>query len=145
MQYWLIVNQPAIAAHIAERGVGRLFVDLEALGKQQRQGHLDTWMSAHQPSDVAAVRSVVGPGQLLVRLNPWHPGSATEIEAAIAAGADWLMLPMFRSLDELQRFCGAVAGLVPVIPLVEIQEALAGVAAPGGPDARRGRGIHRPQ
>jgi len=125
MQFWMIVNQPAIAAHIVAGGVGRVFVDLERLGKQQRQGHLDTWMSAHQPADVAALRSVVGTGQLLVRLNPWHPGSAAEIEAAIAAGADWLMLPMFRSLGELQGFCGAVAGRVPVIPLVETQEALA--------------------
>lgn len=124
MQYWMIVNEPEIAAHIAARGVGRVFVDLESLGKQQRQGHLDTWMSPHQPSDVAAVRAVVGPGQLLVRLNPWHQGSPAEIETAIAARADWLMLPMFRTLEELTSFCNAVADRVPVIPLVETAEAL---------------------
>lgn len=125
MQYWMIVNQAAIAAHIVVRGVDRIFVDLEALGKQERQGHLDTWMSAHQPADVEAVRAVVGPKQLLVRLNPWYHGSAAEIEAAIAAGADWLMLPMFRTLAELEGFCREVAGRVPVIPLVETAEALA--------------------
>jgi len=125
MQYWMIVNQPAIAAHIAERGVGRMFVDLESLGKQARQGHLDIWMSARQLADVAAVRAAVGPAQLLVRLNPWNPGSPAEIDAAIAAGTDWLMLPMFRSLGELEAFCAAVAGRVPVIPLVETAEALA--------------------
>lgn len=125
MQYWMIVNEPAIAAHIAERGVGRVFVDLETLGKQQRQGHLDTWMSAHQLADVSAVRAAVGQGQLLVRLNPWNPTSVDEINSVLAAGADWLMLPMFRTLGELEGFCAAVAGRAPVIPLVETAEALA--------------------
>jgi len=125
MQYWMIVNQAEIAAHIAHHGVGRVFVDLEVLGKQARQGHLDTWMSAHQPSDVAAVRAAVNRGQVLVRLNPWNPESAVEIEMALASGADWLMLPMFHRLSELEAFCGAVAGRVPVIPLVETAEALA--------------------
>ena len=124
MQYWMIVNEPAIARFTTASGVGRAFVDLEALGKQQRQGHLDTWISAHELSDVDRVRAAVDPGALLVRLNPWYEGSATEIESAIAAGADWLMLPMFRHLHELQAFCAAVAGRVPVIPLVETAEAL---------------------
>ncbi len=71
------------------------------------------------------MRAAVSLHKLLVRLNPWHEGSAVEIEHAIAAGAAWLMLPMFRQLDELKAFCGAVAGRVPVIPLVETAEALA--------------------
>lgn len=124
MQYWMIVNQPAIARHIVDRGVGRVFIDLETIGKQERQGHLDTWKSGHHPNDVAAVRAAVDPGQLLVRLNPWHPESPAEINHAIASGADWLMLPMFRTLDELQRFCAVVDGRVPVIPLVETAAAL---------------------
>jgi len=124
MQFWMIVNEPAIAAHIVEHGVGRIFVDLENLGKQQRQGHLDTWMSPHRPEDITGIRAVVDPGRLLVRLNPWHEGSPAEIDSAIAAGADWLMLPMFRTLHELESFCALVDGRVPVIPLVETAEAL---------------------
>ena len=124
MQYWMIVNQPDIAAHIASRGVGRIFLDLEVHGKQARQGHLDTWISRHQLAEAPRLRSAIGPAELLVRLNPWHQGSAAEIEAAIAAGADWLMLPMFRRLEELEAFCSVVAGRVPVLPLVETAEAL---------------------
>ncbi len=123
MQFWMIVNQPSLAAFAARQGVHRIFVDLESLGKQKRQGYLDTWMSSHQPGDVALVRPEVGAGQLLVRLNPWHEGSPEEIEAALASGADWLMLPMFRHLHELRSFCSAVAGRAPVIPLVETAEA----------------------
>lgn len=121
----MIVNQPEIARYVAERGVDRIFVDLESLGKQERQGHLDTWMSAHTFDDISRVRDAIGERELLVRLNPWHPGSPAEIDQALARGADLLMLPMFRRTDELAAFCAAVADRAPVIPLVETAEAFA--------------------
>jgi 2-keto-3-deoxy-L-rhamnonate aldolase RhmA len=124
MNYWMIVNNPAIAAHIASRGVSRIFLDLEVLGKQARQGHLDTWMSAHQISDAPQIRSAIGSTELLIRLNPWHEGSPAEINAAIGAGGDLLMLPMFREIKEVESFCRAVDSRVPVVPLVETGEAL---------------------
>lgn len=123
MQYFMILGDPRIARYVSTRGVSRVFVDLEVLGKQLRQGHLDTWISRHQMSDVASVRSAISFAGLLVRLNPWHSESPLEIESAIAAGADWLMLPMFRRLEELEAFCSVVAGRVPVVPLVETAEA----------------------
>ena len=124
MYYWMIVSDPEIAVHIVDQGVDRIFVDLESLGKSERQGHVDMWKSGHSLEDVVRLRPFLSRGRLLVRLNPWNPNSSCEIEAALAAGADWLMLPMFRCLDELQAFCIAVDGRAPVIPLVETGEAL---------------------
>ncbi len=124
MQLMMIVNQPDIAAHVAGCGVDRIFVDLEHLGKQERQGHLDTWMSRHTPDDISAIRAAIGNTSLLVRLNPWHAGSHAEIEDALTRGADLLMLPMFRSIDEVQRFCRLVRERVPVVPLAETRESL---------------------
>jgi 2-keto-3-deoxy-L-rhamnonate aldolase RhmA len=124
MQLMMIVNDPRIARYVATHGVDRIFVDLESLGKLERQGHRDTWLSRHTLDDVERVREALGDGTLLVRLNPWHPGSADEIDAAIARGADLLMLPMFRTLDEVRGFTRAVLGRVPVIPLAETAEAM---------------------
>ncbi|NMG03098.1 aldolase/citrate lyase family protein [Azoarcus taiwanensis] len=124
MQLMMIVNQPDIAAHVAACGVDRIFVDLEYLGKQERQGHLDTWMSRHTPDDISSIRAAIGNTTLLVRLNPWHAGSHGEIEDALTRGADLLMLPMFKSMDEVQGFCRLVRERVPVIPLAETREAL---------------------
>lgn len=123
MQLMMIVNQPDIARYVARHGVDRVFVDLEYIGKAARQGHLDTWMSRHAPEDISRVREAIGGTELLVRLNPWHAGSADEIEDALARGADLLMLPMFRETAELEAFCRKVRGRVPVIPLVETFEA----------------------
>lgn len=124
MRLMMIVNQPDIARHIVQCGVDRIFVDLEYLGKKERQGHIDTWVSRHTPEDIARMREAIGDSELLVRLNPWHAGSAAEIDDAIARGANILMLPMYRSLAELEAFCRSVGERVPVIPLVETAEAM---------------------
>lgn len=120
----MIVNQPDIAAHAEHCGVDRIFVDLEYIGKQERQGHLDTWMSRHTPEDISRVRAVLDRAPLLVRLNPWHEGSRDEIEDALARGADQLMLPMFRSIEAVSGFCRLVRERAPVIPLAETRESL---------------------
>jgi hypothetical protein len=125
MQLMMIVNDSRIARYAAGVGVDRIFVDLESLGKQERQGHRDTWLSRHTPEDVSRVREAIGTATLLVRLNPWHPGSVAEIEDAIARGADLLMLPMFRTIEEVEGFARAVRERVPVIPLAETAEAMA--------------------
>ena len=119
----MIVNEPSIAGYVCNRGVRRIFVDLETLGKQARQGHLDTWISPHSPSDIIKLRQTVKPGHLLVRLNPFNHDTPAEVEFAIKAGADWLMLPMFRSLEEIHHFSSLVNSRVPIIPLVETSDA----------------------
>lgn len=124
MKLMMIVNRPDIARFVAQCGVDRIFVDLEYLGKQERQGHLDTWLSRHVPADISRVRDAIGDTTLLVRLNPWHAGSGEEIEDAIARGADILMLPMFHQVTEVEAFCAVVGGRLPVIPLVETAAAL---------------------
>jgi 2-keto-3-deoxy-L-rhamnonate aldolase RhmA len=123
LKLMLICNDPELARFAASCGVDRIFVDLEVLGKQERQGHLDTVMSRHSIEDVARVRKAVPEAELLVRLNPMHPGTAEEVERALDAGADLLMLPMFRQAAEVERFIGYIAGRAAVIPLVETADA----------------------
>ena len=51
--------------------------------------------------------------------------SKEEIDAAIEAGADILMLPYFKTAKEVQEFVRLVAGRVKTLPLVETPEAVA--------------------
>lgn len=125
MQLIFITADPdhAVKADIA--GVDRVMVDLEIIGKDARQGHLDTVISRHSLDDVGAIRSVLTDAELLVRVNPWHAGSAAEVDAVIAAGAQRLMLPMFRHPDEVAAFLKCVNGRVPTVLLLETGAALA--------------------
>ncbi|EDM69043.1 hypothetical protein PE36_06142 [Moritella sp. PE36] len=115
----LITNDIDLAKHAVDAGVSRIFVDLEVNGKFERQGHLDTLISKHSMQDARNIRNVIADNELLIRLNPLYDGSALEVEQAISAGADLLMLPMFNSADEVNTFCRLIAGRAKCIPLVE--------------------------
>ena len=126
MKYMLISNNPVFACHAAKSGVHRIFVDLEYIGKKERQGHLDTFISNHSFEDISKIKKSIETSgtELLVRLNPFHCNTTSEIEEAIERGADILMLPMFTTFDEVNNFCELVKNRVKVIPLIETGKGL---------------------
>lgn len=129
LRFMLITSSPDVAKAAESAGVDRIFVDLEVLGKRERQQGRSTVISDHTIKDVAAVAGALQKAELLVRVNPLHPGTLDEVNRAIESGADLLMLPMFRSAQELDTFCRMVAGRVGVIALVETPEAVKDIEA----------------
>lgn len=129
MDWIQITNNPEFAALAQDCGVGRIMVDLERLGKQARQGGLGTFISDHRPEDIARVRAAVPTADLIVRVNPLHAGSSDEIEQAIAAGADTLMLPMFEQRTAVQTFLRHIAGRARGMALLETRAALESLPA----------------
>ena len=131
----LITNDPQVAAYAVANGVGRIMVDIERLGKAERQAGRSTVISDHQISDVAHIRSAVPKADILLRINPWHVDSPSEISAGIAAGADHIMLPMVRDVPEVVaaaaclvgRGVGSQVGLVPLIETPAAMARLAGI------------------
>lgn len=125
-----ITNQPEIAKIADDNGVDRIFVDLETLGKQERQGGMDTVQSRHSIEDIPRVKDVIKKAKIMVRVNPLHDAtgeylsSKEEIDAVIEAGADIIMLPYFKSAKEVETFIQYVSGRVKVLPLVETPEAV---------------------
>ncbi|MBQ4562245.1 MAG: aldolase [Clostridia bacterium] len=124
-----ITNRPEIACIAQAAGVDRIFVDMEYIGKQLRQGGMNTVQCRHTVSDVAELRKHLDKSELMVRVNPIHDAteeyssSEEEIDAVIRAGADVVMLPYFKTADEVRRFVGIVAGRATVFLLVETPEA----------------------
>ena len=125
-----ITNEPEVAKIADENGVDRIFIDLETLGKKERQGGMDTVQSNHSISDIPKVKKVVKRAEILVRINPIHEAlkgylsSKDEIEKVIAAGADIIMLPYFKTVKEIETFIKYVNGRVKVLPLLETPEAV---------------------
>lgn len=118
-----ITNNPHVARIAEANGVDRIFVDLETIGKQERQGGLDTVQSHHTLEDIAIIRTVFN-GELLVRSNPIHNDSPYEIRKIIENGADIVMLPYFKTVDEVEKFVKFVDGKAKVNLLVETAEAV---------------------
>lgn len=124
MDWIQITNRPEFAALAHACGVARIMVDLESIGKQERQGGLGTFISDHRPEDVPRVRAAAPDAHLIVRINPWHDGSPAEVDQAVASGADSLMLPMFESPQQLAALIEALRGRARVIALLETRAAL---------------------
>ena len=125
-----ITKDPEIARIAEEAGVDRIWVDLEYIGKALRQGGLDTVQSHHTIEDIKVIHAAINRAELQVRVNPMHEATAdygdsrSEIEAAIAAGADRLMLPYFKTVEEVETFLRLVGGRVRNNLLLETPEAV---------------------
>lgn len=123
MKLMYITNSPGIATVAENAGVDRIFVDMEYMGKQERQGGMDTVQSHHTVEDVRNIRRVVRTADLLVRCNPIHEATEQELEAIIAAGADIIMLPYFKTAEEVRTFLNIIKGRVRTCLLLETPEA----------------------
>lgn len=124
-----ITNNPKVACIAEDAGVDWIFVDMEFIGKDSRQGGLDTVQNHHTVEDVRNIKMAVKKAKVLVRVNPIHgnlpnyPSSKEEIDATIEAGADIVMLPFFKTVEEVKQFIGYVNGRAKTLLLVETVEA----------------------
>lgn len=125
-----ITNKPQIAEIAESAGVDRIFVDMEYIGKADRQGGMDTVQNHHTLEDVKTIAQTIKKAKLLVRINPIHEkskdyiSSEEEINRAIKNGADILMLPYFKNVKEVETFLRFVNGRVKTMLLLETPEAV---------------------
>ena len=121
----LWTNDPELARRADAAHVDRIGVDLERNGKAERQEGRGTWISPHCEEDLDVVGAALSHAELFARVNPMHPGSACEVERALARGARVLMLPMVESAEQARGFVEIVDGSATVVALVEPREGVA--------------------
>lgn len=119
-----ITNNPDVALVAEKNAVQRIWIDLETLGKQERQHNINSVKSHHCVSDIEIISKLLTNSELLVRVNPMNPCSEHEINQVIEAGADMIMLPMWKTVDEVQTFIRFVNGRVKTTLLLETKEAV---------------------
>lgn len=125
LQLMMITPVPEIAQFIEECGVGRIFLDMETLGKDNRQKNLDLPSNTHSFSDVEQVKKRVSQAEVMLRINPLHEKTSSEVNQAIDHGADCIMLPYFHHQDEVKKFLEIVDGRVKTNILLETATAAA--------------------
>ena len=105
-------------------GAAGVIVDWERAGKAERQRDADTEINEQTIEDLHAVRAATR-ARVLCRINPFGVTTEEEIENAIGAGVDEILLPMVRTVEEVSvtldvvgRRCG-VGILVETVDAVE--------------------------
>ncbi len=122
LELMYITNDPEVALIAERQGVDRVWIDLETLGKEERQKNVDGVKSHHTVQDVEKISKLLTTSKLMVRINPWNEGSKEEIEKVINAGAEIIMLPMWKTLDEVKSFLCAVNHRCKTVLLLETKE-----------------------
>lgn len=119
-----ITNRADVALVAEKYGVERIWIDLETLGKEERQKNMDTVKSNHTVEDIKKIKPLLTKSEMLVRVNPWNENSVQEIEDVISAGADMIMLPMWKSVEDVNNFINTVNGRCKTTLLLETKEAV---------------------
>ena len=119
-----ITNNPIVAKAAEEAGIDWIFIDLEVNGKELRQPNMDTVKSNHAINYILVVKKILKKSKVLVRVNPIYEGSQEEIDKCIEFGADILMLPFFKTIEEINVFLNIVSNRVKTCLLLETSEAV---------------------
>ena len=119
-----ITNDIDVAQIAEKNGVERIWIDLETLGKEERQKNMDCVKSHHTINDIKIMSKVLTSSELMVRVNPWNSNSKKEIEDVISAGAQRIMLPMWKTSKEVDEFLRFVNQRTATTLLLETKEAV---------------------
>jgi len=117
-------NPPFIREAVAA-GVDAIIVDWEKTGKEKRQAFADTQINYDTIEDLRLVRKATD-AVVICRLDNSGLAMANEIEEAIEAGADEVLIPMVRTVEEVVRVIDQVGGRCRVGILVETGLAVKG-------------------
>lgn len=122
-----ITNNPKVAEIALQAGVDIIFVDMEYIGKDVRQNGMDSVKNHHTIEDIKTIKKVTDlydGKNLMARVNSIHNDSENEIKGAINAGADIVMLPMWKTVDEVRAFIRFVGKKARTFLLLETKEAV---------------------
>ena len=119
----LVTSDPILAAAADRSDVDYVGVDLDVIGKAARQSDKDSRLSDHKPEDLAIIGASVTRAKLFARVNPINPQTPFEIENVLRRGAQAIMLPYFRTVEEVAEFVRMVANRAQISILLETASA----------------------
>jgi hypothetical protein len=111
------------AATAVRAGVDGLVVDWETRGKDARQASAGTEINAGTDEHLQSVRAATS-ATVICRINPFGAHTSSEVDRALASGADEILLPMARRPSDVTGTLEIVGGRCPIGILVETQDAV---------------------
>jgi hypothetical protein len=113
-------------AQSVSAGVEGIVVDWENIGKEKRQALGDTQINRDTLEDLRRVRASTQ-AHVICRINRFGDRTHREIEDALSGGADELLLPMVRTVDEVEKVLELIGGRCSLGILVETLSAISNI------------------
>ena len=111
-------------------GVAGVIVDWENRGKVARQARADTEINYNSIEDLKNVRASTNK-IVICRINGFYDQTPCEVENAIAAGADEILLPMVKNIEEVEKTLDLIGGrcglgiMIETLAAVQLADSLA--------------------
>lgn len=101
-----ITNDIIEAEIVDSLDINWIFIDLESIGKKERQAGRNTVLSNHSVSDIQKIKNRVNNTKILVRCNPVGQWSENEFDKINSRcnEVDMVMLPYFKTTEEVKNF-----------------------------------------
>lgn len=106
-----------------EAGIDGVVVDWEHIGKAERQKGADTQINYNTVDDLRRIRQLFA-GHIICRINNVPMVASQEAQQAIDHGADEILIPMVRRVDEVEKILTVVNNQVQTSVMVETLEAI---------------------
>ena len=119
----LFSTNPSFIREAVAAGIDAIIVDWEKTGKEKRQAFADTQISDDTVEDLRIVRKSTD-ALVICRLDNCGLATGKGVEEAIEAGADEILIPMVRTVEEVVRIIDQVGGRCGVGILVETRSAV---------------------
>lgn len=124
LEILLFTHDTNYAAAATAAGISAVVVDWEWTGKSARQSGWNTEINQGTEADLIAMRRVVA-GKLICRINNHPTLRIAELRRAAQLGANEVLLPMVRSVTEVEECLAALPNDCSLGILAETAEALA--------------------
>lgn len=118
----LFTTQADLIRRAEAAGIDGFIVDWEVIDKVERQVGADTQINNDTCEDLERVRSCTS-ARVICRINSFGLTTTKEIEQAVQAGADEILLPMVRELSEVEQVLALVRERCKVGVLLETRAA----------------------
>jgi hypothetical protein len=119
----LFSTSPKFITKSISGGVEGIVVDWEKIGKKKRQAFVDTQINRDTLEDLRRVRASTQ-AHVICRINRFGESTRHEIEQALSAGADELLLPMVSTVAEVEEVLELVGERCSLGILVETLSAI---------------------
>ncbi len=119
----LFTTNTSFANECLSAGIDAIIIDWENQGKHERQKKYDTQINQDSYDDLITMRKAID-GNIICRINQYTNTSNYEIQKAIEGGADEILLPMVKTVDQVEAFVNTVNNQVKCGILIETKECL---------------------
>ncbi len=101
-----ITNNISEAQIVDNLDIDWIFIDLEKIGKKERQVGRNTLLSDHSITDIEKIKNIIHNTKIIVRCNPIGEWSKKELNELNARGSeiDMVILPYFKTIEEVNIF-----------------------------------------